>query len=129
NAGSEYSLVKEDVFVERREKEGLTIANEGSLTIALDTNLTTELVEEGIAREFIRHIQNLRKDRNLNVTDRIAIRFHADEKISKAINNWDKIIKEETLATDIKENPDASVTVDVDEVNIKIDIIAILEFV
>ncbi|HOV13959.1 MAG TPA: isoleucine--tRNA ligase [Spirochaetota bacterium] len=120
--GKEYILIKEDVFVERKEKEGLTIANEGSLTIGLDTTLTTDLIEEGIAREFIRHIQNLRKERNLNVTDRIVVQFFAIDRISKAIKNWDKIIKEETLATEIKENQNATVTVDVDDENIKIDI-------
>ena len=90
--------------------------------MALDTNLTTELIEEGIAREFIRHIQNLRKERNLNVTDRIVIRYYADDEVSTAIQKWDKTIKEETLASDIKIDDRAMVIVDVCEINIKIDI-------
>lgn len=120
--GNEYILTKEDIFVERKEKEGLTIANEGSLTVGLDTNLTNELIEEGIAREVIRHIQNLRKDRNLDVTDRISILYSADERIEKALSNWENILKEETLAVEIKKSADAKVDANVDDVNIKIDL-------
>jgi isoleucyl-tRNA synthetase len=122
-AGKEYTLSIEDVLIERKEKEGLTILNEASLTVGLDTTLTSELIEEGIAREFIRHIQNLRKDRNLEVTDRIVILFNAEERIAKAISNWGKIIKEETLATEIKKDGLANVDANVDDVDIKIDLI------
>jgi len=120
--GKEYILTKEDVLVERKEKEGLMVLNEGSLTVALDTKLTDELIEEGIAREFIRHIQNLRKDKNLEVTDRITVFFDADERISKALSNWNKIIKEETLALEITQTKDATVDANVDDVDIKIDL-------
>jgi isoleucyl-tRNA synthetase len=121
--GKDYSLTKDDVLIERKEKEGLTIMNEGSLTVALDTRLTDALVEEGIAREFIRQIQNLRKDRNLEVTDRIIISYDADEKISKAISNWNKIIMEETLSVEVKKDPGAAVAANVDDTDIKIDLI------
>ena len=118
----EYTLTLEDVLVERKEKEGLTIMNDGSLTVALDTKLTDELIEEGIAREFIRHIQNLRKDKNLDVTDRIIIYYNSPANISKAIQNWDKIIKEETLSLEIIESNKAGIVANVDDIDIKIDL-------
>ncbi|HOS32623.1 MAG TPA: isoleucine--tRNA ligase [Spirochaetota bacterium] len=118
----EYSLAIEDVLVERKEKEGLTILNEGSLTVALDSTLTKELVEEGIAREFIRHIQNLRKDKNLHVADRIKITYNAPEHICAAITSWDKTVKDETLALDISIDGAAKFDANVDEVDIKIDL-------
>lgn len=120
--GTSYSLTNEDVIVERQEKEGLTILNDGSLTIALDTVLTQDLIDEGIVREFIRHIQNLRKDSGLDVTDRIKIIYDAPADIAKAIENLANVIKDETLAVEIAADKSAAVEVEVDEKKIKIGI-------
>ncbi len=99
--GAPVILTGEDILIERKEKENLTVMNEGSITIGLDTHLTQELIEEGISREFIRHIQNLRKENNYDVVDRIIIKYSASERIAAAINNWQKTIKEETLCNEI----------------------------
>ncbi|MBP5448718.1 MAG: class I tRNA ligase family protein, partial [Spirochaetales bacterium] len=120
--GTSYSLTNEDVIVERQEKEGLTILNDGSLTIALDTVLTQDLIDEGIVREFIRHIQNLRKDSGLDVTDRIKIIYYAPADIAKAIENLANVIKDETLAVEIAADTSATVEAEVDEKKIKIGI-------
>ena len=120
--GTSYSLTNEDVIVERQEKEGLTILNDGSLTIALDTVLTQDLIDEGIVREFIRHIQNLRKDSGLDVTDRIKIIYDAPADIAKAIENLANVIKDETLAVEIAADSSANVEAEVDEKKIKIGI-------
>jgi len=120
--GTSYSLTNEDVIVERQEKEGLTILNDGSLTIALDTVLTQDLIDEGIVREFIRHIQNLRKDSGLDVTDRIKIIYDAPADIAKAIENLANVIKDETLAVEIVTDKSATVEVEVDEKKIKIGV-------
>lgn len=119
--GLEVLLTNEDIIVERTEKEGLTVLNQGTLTVALDTKLTTELIEEGIAREFIRAVQNLRKDKDFDVTDRIKVVFSGSEKITTAVKNWDKIIKEETLSIEINSDSKASVEVEVDDEKIFID--------
>ncbi len=122
--GSELLLSKEDVLIERKEKEGLTILNDGTLTVALDTNLTKELIEEGIAREFIRHIQNMRKEENFNVTDRISI-FHniTNNEIASAIGSWKNIIKDETLANKIEKGSNiAKNVINVNGVDIKVAI-------
>ena len=120
--GTAYSLTNEDVIVERQEKEGLTILNDGSLTIALDTVLTQDLIDEGIVREFIRHIQNLRKDSGLDVTDRIKIIYDAPADIAKAIENLANVIKDETLAVEIAADTSANVEAEVDEKKIKIGV-------
>ena len=122
--GNKFELTAEDVIVDRKEKEGLTVQNEGTLTIALDTNLTQELIDEGIAREFIRAVQNLRKERGLDVTDRIKIVYEASEKINAAVDANNVIIKNETLAVEITKAASENVaTADVDEENIKLDVI------
>ena len=73
NAGEEKVLLTlEDVEIQTEDIPGWTVATEGHMTIALDINVTEELKQEGIAREFINKIQNLRKESNFEVTDRIA---------------------------------------------------------
>ena len=122
--GNTFELTAEDVIIDRKEKEGLTVQNEGTLTIALDTNLTQELIDEGIAREFIRAVQNLRKERNFDVTDRIKIIYEASESINNAVDKNEAIIKNETLAVEIvKATPENVATADVDEENIKLDVV------
>lgn len=118
--GEEIELTNEDVLIERNEKEGLSVINLGSLTIALDTNLTQDLIEEGIARQFIRHVQNLRKNKDLNVTDRINVFYEAPENISLALNNWADSIKQETLAIELKHDNKADVEANVDDTKIMI---------
>jgi isoleucyl-tRNA synthetase len=119
-AGETYELTSEDILIERTEREGLTVMNEGSLTVALDTNLTPELMAEGIAREFIRHIQILRKDSGLNVTDRIVITYNADDEIQAAVTTWQDVICSETLADSLTIDPDSGKTVSVNDQDIKI---------
>ncbi len=119
--GAEVELNSDDIIIERTEKAGLTVMNQGTLTIALDTTLTTELIEEGIAREFIRAVQNYRKEKDFDVTDRINIIYTAPENIVVAIKNWDKTIKEETLSLTITVSDKASTEVDVDDAQAKID--------
>jgi len=113
-------LAPDDIIIERTEKEGLSVINEGSLTVGLNTNLTEELIEEGIARQFIRHVQNLRKEKDLNVIDKINIFYTAPDEIVKAVANWDEIIMQETLGLSINKDERADIEVDIDDINIKI---------
>jgi len=116
-------LTKEDIIINREEKEGLTVMNEGTLTVALDTHLTQDLIDEGIARQFIRHVQNLRKDKDLNVIDKITI-YYSDSStdIENALKKWNDLIKQETLALDITKNNKADLNVNIEDVEIKIGI-------
>ena len=96
-----------DVLVQRTENAGLTVANEGDLSVALDTALTPELVEEGIAREFVSNVQNLRKEADFVVDQRIRIVYTGDEAVAAAVKAHLDWICGETLA-DSCEAGDAS---------------------
>ena len=69
--------------------------------MGLDTHLTPELREEGLAREFVSRVQNLRKDEGLDVTDRITIRIRGSDKVRTVLEKQEDYIKNETLAIDM----------------------------
>jgi isoleucyl-tRNA synthetase len=95
------NLVLEDVEITSEDIPGWLVANDGKLTVALDINVTEELREEGIAREFINRIQNIRKDSNFDVTDKIEIQIQKHELINKAITKYSEYIGTQTLAKSI----------------------------
>ena len=86
-----------EVIIQRKPKQGMVVAAEGEIIVALDTALTPELVREGLAREFISRIQNLRKEANFEVTQRIAITVAGDAELQSAIGQFADYIKTETL--------------------------------
>ncbi len=88
---------RDDVIIVRKEKEGLTVATEKDITVALDISITKELEEEGFARELVSKIQNIRKDMNLDVSDRIIISYFVPAEWEKAVINFSDYIKTETL--------------------------------
>ncbi len=95
------TLLPDEVIINAKEIKGWKIASEGGNTIALDITLTPELIKEGIAREMVNRIQNLRKANNLEVTDRIRIFIAGNEKINDAVREKKSYIAAETLADDI----------------------------
>lgn len=98
------------VIISRTEKNNLKVLNEGSLTVALDPELTQELVQEGFVRDLVRCIQNTRKEKKLDVTDRITICFdEVSQERKVAIQNYQTYLKNETLSTEIywKNNPNS----------------------
>lgn len=98
-AGDEtIKLALEDVEIQTEDIPGWTVATEGQMTIALDINVTEELKEEGIAREFINKIQNLRKESNFEVTDRITLAIEKNEAFNSALENHKEYICVQTLA-------------------------------
>ncbi len=97
--GQEIELLVSDVEIMSEDIPGWLVANDGALTVALDVNLSQELINEGIARELINRIQNLRKETGLEVTDKIEIFVQQHDEITEAIlNNYDYICSE-TLAS------------------------------
>ncbi len=101
--GSEnVTITLEDVEIQTEDIPGWTVASEGQLTVALDINVTDELKEEGFAREFINKIQNIRKDSNFEVTDRINITIAKGEEFNKAILNYKDYICAQTLANQLE---------------------------
>ncbi|MBN1696283.1 MAG: isoleucine--tRNA ligase [Spirochaetales bacterium] len=93
-----FDLTAEGVSVMRIEKENLKVLNEGSLTIALDPEMTDELVREGIVRDIVRSVQNGRKEIGLNVTDRINLFIHGPEMVRDAVESFWEHLCSETLA-------------------------------
>ena len=94
-------LAPEDAEITAEDIEGLLVANEGKLTVALDVNVTPQLREEGIAREFINRIQNIRKDSGLDVTDKIRVFINRHDAINAAIENFGEYIGQQTLAVEV----------------------------
>lgn len=92
----------EDVEIITEDIPGWLVANEGKLTVALDINVSEELKQEGIAREFINRIQNLRKDSGFEVTDKISLSIQKHNLINDAINAHKDFICSQTLANSIK---------------------------
>lgn len=99
--GENVELDLEDFEISTQDIPGWLVANDNELTVALDVTLSDELKEEGIAREFVNRIQNLRKDSGLEVTDRILLTIKSDDKINEAIKNNLDYICSETLADDL----------------------------
>jgi len=94
-------LDRNDLEISRSGLEGWQVETEDGMSVALDTDLSTELVQEGLAREFINRIQNMRKEADFEVTDRIAIGVATSDKLYEAIQAMNDYIKRETLAEKI----------------------------
>ena len=95
---TEASITLDDVEVNYKDIEGLSVASGGGQTIALDLNLNNDLVNEGIAREIVNRVQNIRKSKGLEVTDKIEINIKRSVDLENAINSNLDYVKGETLA-------------------------------
>ena len=93
-----FDLTEEGVIIARTEKENLKVLNEGSLTVALDPELSDELIQEGMARDLVRGIQNLRKEMDLEVTDRIELFLFGSQRVKEAVEANEGSLKYDTLA-------------------------------
>ena len=127
NIGNEsIDLSLEDVEILSEDIPGWLVANEGHLTVALDINVTKELKEEGIARELINRIQNLRKESNFDVTDKITLAIGRHKEINEAVENFSQYIASQVLAehielTDEKDNKAKDIEIDDIHTFIKIE--------
>lgn len=99
--GEEYSILLEDVIIISSEIKGWVVETDGNVTVAIDMELDNELIEEGIAREFVNRIQNMRKDAGFEVTDKISIRFTGSDIINNAVKSFTKYVATETLAENV----------------------------
>ncbi|RMD95588.1 MAG: isoleucine--tRNA ligase, partial [Calditrichaeota bacterium] len=103
--GKEVVLLLEDVKISAEGAEGLAASLEGQLPVALDLQLNEELIAEGLAREVVNRIQNMRKEAGFDVVDRIEIAFEATERLARAIETQQEYIMKETLAEKIYPGP------------------------
>jgi isoleucyl-tRNA synthetase len=99
--GQDYDILPEEVEVRAQAKEGFTVANDGAYLAALVTHLTPELVREGLAREFVRRVQDLRKTAGLDVADRIKVNVVATPGLKEAIEANRDYVTAETLTVEL----------------------------
>ncbi|MDO7171056.1 isoleucine--tRNA ligase [Mariniflexile sp. AS56] len=120
--GKNITLALDDVEITSQDIEGWLVANEGNLTVALDVTISEDLKREGIARELVNRIQNLRKDSGFEVTDRIDVKLQSDAQIDMAININLSYIKAETLTEDLEiiDKLDSGIEIAFDDVNTKL---------
>ncbi|MEJ6506275.1 MAG: isoleucine--tRNA ligase [Crocinitomicaceae bacterium] len=102
--GEQVSLDLADFTINTKDIPGWLVANEEGLTVALDISISEDLKSEGIARELVNRIQNLRKEKGLEVTDRISLILDTNEGIQSAVKRNEKYISDEVLASDISFN-------------------------
>jgi isoleucyl-tRNA synthetase len=117
-------LQLKDVEISSQDIEGWLVASSGSLTVALDITIDEELKKEGIARELVNRIQNLRKDSGFEVTDKIDIRILKDGLVEGAVKSNISYIKNETLTSELnfEEQMEDGVAISFDDVNTKLSI-------
>lgn len=117
-------LELQDVEISSQDIEGWLVASSGPLTVALDITIDEELKQEGIARELVNRIQNLRKDSGFEVTDKIDIRILKDGLVERAVKSNISYIKNETLTSELnfEEQMEDGVAISFDDVNTKLSI-------
>jgi len=109
--GEPWEINKEYVMITIAAKEGFTVAMENNLFIIIDTTLTKELIDEGYAREFISKVQQMRKNANFEMMDKIAIYYNGDDEIAAAVAIHMDYIMQETLAEKVERVTDAGLEV------------------
>ncbi|MBP8998048.1 MAG: isoleucine--tRNA ligase [Anaerolineaceae bacterium] len=100
-AGQILEILPEEVEVRLKAHEGYSVASEGAYLAALVTDLSPELIAEGLAREFVRRVQDLRKTADLDIANRITIVYNATPKLQGAVENYRDYIMTETLAVEM----------------------------
>jgi len=100
--GETYDLTLEDFEITTQDIPGWLVANDGPLTVALDVNITDTLLAEGTARELVNRIQNIRKNKDFNITDKIVVLLEKHDSITAAVEDFGDYICEETLAVKLK---------------------------
>ncbi len=99
--GDTFSITKEDVEVLHEDLHGWLVEADGGMTVALDTEITPDLRNEGFAREFVNRVQNMRKEAGFDVTDRISIYYTGTDALIEALESMKEYIAHETLAVDV----------------------------
>lgn len=122
--GKPVEFSESDLLISSKNKEGYVAASDKGITVVLDTNLTPELLAEGMVREFVSKIQSLRKESGFVVTDHIKVEYSADEDVSAALKAFENQIKGDTLCDSLvggQFTSDKTIDVNGHVVNIKIN--------
>ena len=121
--GQALTVEAADVEIISEDIPGWLVANEGNLTVALEVELTEELKSEGMARELINRIQNLRKESGFEITDHIRVTLSPNAEVEKAVESFGSYIQSQVLADSMKieENDGQEVAFDDFKLNIKVE--------
>jgi isoleucyl-tRNA synthetase len=103
--GREIELMPGDLLIQSSPRPGLAVAGEGGVTVAVDTRLTPELTQEGLAREAVRRVQELRKNAGLEMDDRIDLYYTATPGLASAMERHAAYLRDETLAVEVTAGP------------------------
>ena len=120
--GQNIDIVAADVEIISEDIPGWLVANEGNLTVALEVQLTDSLRKEGLARELINRIQNIRKDSGLEITDRIDVAIEPNKAIQEACGEFGDFVMTQVLADSISFEPNDGTEVSFDEMNLRIKV-------
>ena len=120
--GEDFNIEPNMVDIRVESKEGFTSSYEGNNFIVLNTTLTSELIDEGIARELVSKVQNLRKEKDFNIIDRIDILYSKDETLEKVLNDFSEFIKKETLCDNFVAKEDLTTEYNLNGVVVKLDV-------
>jgi len=120
-------LELEDVEIATEDMPGWLVANEGKLTVALDITVTDELLREGIARELVNRIQNIRKSNGYEIVDKIIVEIESRDEIDAAVKEYANYIASQTLANSVVLVPalNDAVELEFDEYNVKVSVIKV----
>ena len=118
-----FKVTKDMIDIRISSKEGFNAAMENNNFIILNTTLTEELLEEGIARELVSKIQQLRKEKDFNITDRIDILYSENEELTKVMNNFESFIKNETLCDNFLVKNDLTEDYNLNGIEVKLDVV------
>ena len=124
-AGTPITVDLTDVEVISEDIPGWLVANEGNLTVALDITLTDELVNEGMARELVNRIQNIRKAKNFDITDKVVVRLQPDERVSAAVESYGDYIAQQVQAVSVTVQAvdhDDTVDAEKDDLNVRMTV-------
>ena len=120
--GDDFTLTDEMVLISLKQKEGYTSSSNNRTCIVLDTELDEDLILEGLAREFVRKVQSLRKEYDFVITDHINIYYEGDSQIDKMLTKFSDYIKQETLAEKIEKKSLNKEEEQLNDVTCKIDV-------
>ena len=118
-----FKVTKDMIDVRISSKEGFNAAMENNNFIILNTTLTEELLQEGIARELVSKVQQLRKEKDFNITDRIDILYSENEKLIEVMNSFETFIKNETLCDNFLVKDDLTEDYNLNGIEVKLDVV------
>jgi isoleucyl-tRNA synthetase len=100
--GTPVTVLPEEAQVRMRAREGLAVADAGGIVVGIDTELTPALVQEGLARDIVRRVQDARKNAGFEIEDRIVLCYQAGERLSAVFTGWNEYIAAETLSVEVQ---------------------------